>query len=681
MKSKIISFIILCSLFLSSSAWGIWTTQESGTTQDLNAILTLDGALGFSAGKSGTLLRTVNGGVSWETLPIGTATIEYNDVFFPVSTEGYVLGTAGVITTSDEGQNFAPLTFASIPASANFLRGAYYLANRAMVASNGASADSYLIESSDSGTNWLISTLTDLEVKGVFLSAGGGASVATWVWGKYFAGTEAGNNVILKRINSGAFSIVYRNASNGIRDLYFVDDQNGFAVGDSGLFIRTDDGGSTWTTVIVKDENNSPISSNLNSLYFVNPSFGWICGNGGTIAVTATAGTSWNTYPLSAPLPDLKDISVITSNGGGTGLITALAFIAGTNGTILNLVSPTILSILPTSEPQGWIGEVEISGEGFMSNGEVFFTKPGTDESDPSIIVLSTSFESAMKLKALIMIEPTAETTYLRDVMALNPDATASKETGAFTVTASTDAVSIEGVHIDGNPYPAIYTLITGEPIVDRNPSFSFEVSSTNGVSLQTLHPRIIARYTNTLGNRVNIVQDIPQANLTEQGDRIVVHNTSLIRTLPYDTPVELGVYAEDTAGNVGIVYYHARTGEEGVIADPGSSVVSADRIVHGRPGNWRATIYTKGHIKLPRFIRAVIAGPSQVYYNELLDTGSVSVSQLPSGDLVNFSIPMENIGIGGNVTAQLVAVRLYDENGRLLGKTVVPMVPLNMIR
>lgn len=680
MKSKIISFIILCSLFLSSSAWGIWTTQESGTTQDLNAILTLDGALGFSAGKSGTLLRTVNGGVSWETLPIGTATIEYNDVFFPVSTEGYVLGTAGVITTSDEGQNFAPLTFASIPASANFLRGAYYLNSRAMVASNEVSSDSYLIESSDSGASWEVRTIPSLEVKGVFLSSGGGSSVATWVWGKYFAG----DNVILKKINNGDFSIVYTNPSYGIRDLYFVNDQNGFAVGDSGLFIRTDDGGSTWTAITVKDEFNNTISSQLNSLYFVNPSFGWICGDAGTIAVTATAGTSWNTYTLSAPPPDLKDISVITSNGGGTGLITALAYISGTNGTILNLVSPTILSVLPTSEPQGWIGEVEISGEGFMSNGEVFFTKPGTDESDPSIIVLSTSFESAMKLKALIMIEPTAETTYLRDVMALNPDATASKETGAFTVTASTDAVSIEGVHIDGRAYPAIYTLITGEPIVDRNPSFSFEVSSTNGVSLQTLHPRIIARYINTLGNKVTIVQDVPQANLTEQGSRIAVHDR-LIRTLPYDTPVVLGVYAEDTAGNVGIIYYHTRTASENANPDPNNTVMNGDRIVHGKPGNWNCTIYTKGHIKLSRYLRTMIVGAlGQVYYNEVVDTWSsaASVQSLPSGNLVNLSIPMNNIGINGNVSVGLAAVLILDEaTGRKVARTVVPIVPAFMIR
>ena len=680
MKSKTISFVILCSLFLASGAWGIWTTQESGTTQDLNAILTLDGALGFSAGKAGTILRTVNGGVSWETLSTGIATIEYNDVFFPVSTEGYVLGTAGVTTTSDEGQTFAPLTFASVPASANFLRGSYYLSNRAMVAANGVSADSYLI-TGEAGGSWTILTLADLEVKGVFLSAGGGASVATWVWGHYFAGTETGNNVILKSVDNGTFTVAYRNSSKAVRDLYFVNDLNGFAVGDSGLFIRTDDGGSTWTSVTVKDEKNNTISSQLNSLYFVNPSFGWICGDDGTIAVTATAGTSWNAYTLSAPLPDLKDLSVITSNGNGTGLITALAYISGTNGTILNLVSPTIFSIQPTSEPQGWIGEVEVSGEGFMSNGEVIFTKPGTDEPDPGIIVLSTSFESVCKLKATIMIEPTAETTYLRDVMALNPDATASKEAGAFTVTGTTAAVTIDQVKIDNRSYPNIYSLITGEPIVKRNPDFSFRVESTAGVSLLTLHPRIIARYTNTLGNKVNIVQDVPQANLTVQGNRIAVHDTSLIRTLPYDTPVELGVYAEDTAGNVGFIYYHARTAEEGGTADPSSSVVNADRIVHGRPGNWNCTIYTKGHIKLPRYIRALIAGASQVYYNELVDTGAVTVSQLPSGDLINFSIPMDNIGINGNVTAQLVVVRLYDENYHLLGRTVVPMVPSNMIQ
>jgi photosystem II stability/assembly factor-like uncharacterized protein len=72
----------------------------------------------------------------------------------------------------------------------------------------------------------------------------------------------------------------------------------GTAVGDSGLILRTEDGGDTWIRQFTDQKTN------LNDLYFLDTIRGWIVGDDGTILQTLDAGQHW----------ERQDISTITSD-------------------------------------------------------------------------------------------------------------------------------------------------------------------------------------------------------------------------------------------------------------------------------------------------------------------------------------------------------------------------------
>jgi len=135
-------------------------------------------------------------------------------------------------------------------------------------------------------------------------------------------------------------------------DMYFVNNNLGFAVGTTSMRIyKTTDGGTTWAqnwgdlpsttcySVYAADENNiimSTSSGNVRittngginwtsvnvgwtstpyALRFTDPLNGWISGSGGNVAYTTNGGTSWTNagpVPVTSALYDLDILSTVT---------------------------------------------------------------------------------------------------------------------------------------------------------------------------------------------------------------------------------------------------------------------------------------------------------------------------------------------------------------------------------
>ncbi len=88
----------------------------------------------------------------------------------------------------------------------------------------------------------------------------------------------------------------FRNASPEFLSVRFADKKRGFIIGSlinkedevvDSLVMRTDDGGETWTRIIV------PSKLELFHLDFVSSSRGWIVGDKGTILTTDDGGVNW----------------------------------------------------------------------------------------------------------------------------------------------------------------------------------------------------------------------------------------------------------------------------------------------------------------------------------------------------------------------------------------------------
>lgn len=106
--------------------------------------------------------------------------------------------------------------------------------------------------------------------------------------------------------------------SNKLNAVFFPDYTTGYAVGDNGTILKTNDAGLTWTV------QTSGTTKNLKALYFAGTYDGWACGAGGTILRTTNGGTTWQ--PLTSGTTQTLNAIYFTGSVG---------FVAGTNGTVL----------------------------------------------------------------------------------------------------------------------------------------------------------------------------------------------------------------------------------------------------------------------------------------------------------------------------------------------------------
>ncbi|MBM3211850.1 hypothetical protein FJZ33_06515, partial [Candidatus Poribacteria bacterium] len=68
--------------------------------------------------------------------------------------------------------------------------------------------------------------------------------------------------------------------ATNFRDITYTDEQNAWAVGDSGFIAVTMDGGKTW------NRQNSSVNNNLSRVMFIDQKIGWTVGSTGTVLST-----------------------------------------------------------------------------------------------------------------------------------------------------------------------------------------------------------------------------------------------------------------------------------------------------------------------------------------------------------------------------------------------------------
>ncbi|MBN2103224.1 hypothetical protein JW835_04200 [bacterium] len=96
------------------------------------------------------------------------------------------------------------------------------------------------------------------------------------------------NYTILKTINSGNEWLLQSiQEPISLWSIFIINSKIGWIVGDNGTILKTDNGGDSWMNQI------SNITNCLRSVYFINENIGWVVGDGGTILKTTDAGENW----------------------------------------------------------------------------------------------------------------------------------------------------------------------------------------------------------------------------------------------------------------------------------------------------------------------------------------------------------------------------------------------------
>lgn len=257
------------AILKTTNAGVTWIPQNSGTTLNLTNVCFLNENIGWAGGYNGIFLKTTNGGEDWQIISIGYSNQDIYGMLFIDENVGYaVVGElvpyyyGFIIKTTNGGANWQ--TKYSIYDDAYLEIAA--IGSKAWAVGTGVAA-----YSNNSGSSWnFVFPNTEQWLYDVFFID----NLVGWAVG---GGTDS--EIILKTANGGiSWQIQRENFQyQRLQGTWFTDLQQGWAVGENGVILRTTDGGTNWI------QYDSPTTKYLREIEFPTPSVGYIVGENGII--------------------------------------------------------------------------------------------------------------------------------------------------------------------------------------------------------------------------------------------------------------------------------------------------------------------------------------------------------------------------------------------------------------
>ena len=128
----------------------------------------------------------------------------------------------------------------------------------------------------------------------------------------FIAGSE---NTILKTTDGGETWVGSSERArvgetrNNLENIWFVSPTTGWVIGSFGTLLHTADGGENW------EKRDPGFDNNLFGIYFLDENTGWICGQEGLILHTTDGGATWNQQKAES-FDDLHDIIFVDAMVG-----------------------------------------------------------------------------------------------------------------------------------------------------------------------------------------------------------------------------------------------------------------------------------------------------------------------------------------------------------------------------
>ena len=369
MKITSISLLLIALLSLSVSAQSNWYAQNSGVNRELTGVYFVDENTGWICGWTGTILHTTNGGQTWnpQTCPPTNA---YYSIFFTDSQNGWATGYHGkIVHTSNGGETWE---LQPTPTTSD-IYSVYFINSNEGWAAGGdyGSFPSYIkhrviLHTSNGGYSWAVQYYQSNKsiLKSIcFVNNNDGYS--TGGSGVLMRTTDAGVNWSEGVIGGGDFN-----------DIFFVNESLGFASGP--VVYKTTNGGDNWSVVL---SEGNPIYS---SVYFTDELNGWTVGedinsNNGIIYHSTDGGENWlqeNTPTFDA----LFGVFFANNNSGWT--VGHLGTVAATeNSTPVELTSFTV-GVNDNNVLLSWQTSTETNNAGFEIQRKIAGPLPGVEQNE-----------------------------------------------------------------------------------------------------------------------------------------------------------------------------------------------------------------------------------------------------------------------------------------------------------
>jgi photosystem II stability/assembly factor-like uncharacterized protein len=246
-----------------------WMLQTSGVTVRLRGVSAVSDQVAWASGADSTVLRTFDGGVTWQTLKITNDRIDFRDVDAIDSRTAYVLSIGNgpasrIYKTADAGATWT-LQFKNDDPKAFYDAMSFWDASHGIVIGDSIDGQLCLMTTEDGGQHWLrvaASVLPPaLANEGAF--AASGTNIAVFGKTDAWIGTGAAARARVLRTHdrgrtweiaetpltagpsAGIFSVAFRDAKHGV--VVGGDYKKEKEAGDN--LAVTSDGGATWTLV------------------------------------------------------------------------------------------------------------------------------------------------------------------------------------------------------------------------------------------------------------------------------------------------------------------------------------------------------------------------------------------------------------------------------------------------
>jgi len=317
-------------------------------TANLNDILfPFDDMRGYAVGEQGAILRTLDGGVTWENLvyPNASSSWWFQSINAPVSFEScavsgaWYLSHGKVLYTSNAGNIWSILA-----PNISYVASGYCIVLRSSFPIN-------LTQGYTIYRQGRYSASSDRAYK----TTNGGSS-----WSECFTPNFRMTNILFYNNNIGFIigseSNIYRttnaaaswagpinfsgNQRRDLQGLCFINSAEWFIVGNNGTILKSTDQGTNWRVI------PSGVESNLNDITFPgNGDIGIIVGEEGVILTSTNRGETWTVEYH----PSRENLNAVSFPPGQT----RIGYIAGSNGIILKndgfLVNVECVNVSDTS--------------------------------------------------------------------------------------------------------------------------------------------------------------------------------------------------------------------------------------------------------------------------------------------------------------------------------------------
>ena len=354
----LITMVLLPRAAYALGAWEWLNPRPTGAV--LNAVAFPNASCGWAVGDGGTIVRTTDGGTTWDSQfsPTGRTLLA---VCFVDTSDGWAVGASEtVLCTHDSGANWAPQTPPSTgPGSAPYDLTSVCFADT----QHGWAAGTLgmVLVTSDGGSHWTqqpcagslssFAAIACADTSVAVAVGGSGLIVATVNGGHLWTTSQAqggsaslhgvcmvgrthawavGDGGTIRRWNGSGSWLAQSSATTmTLMSVCFSDAENGWAVGDEGAIVHTTDGGAHWTRqasgLAPVDDFGNPMNR-LNGACSTGAGHAVAVGAGGMIVATSDSGAKWVALGASTDYEgQCKDVDFLDATHGwiarGDGLL------------------------------------------------------------------------------------------------------------------------------------------------------------------------------------------------------------------------------------------------------------------------------------------------------------------------------------------------------------------------